>query len=124
MFKVGDRVRMRRESKFFANHPGEISTIESFNYDNGEYRNRTSWNCGTKCYRDCDLELINGGTMFKEVSEYLKSNKSVILTVVFALVLDQLVFKGAFREKVKELVEGLLGKAKKELEGTVKIDKE
>lgn len=54
--------------------------------------------------------------MMESVKEYLKEHKSIIITIAVALVVDHLVFGGAFREKVKSLVDGLLNKAQKQLD--------
>lgn len=61
------------------------------------------------------LTKKNGGHMFEglgqDVREFLKSNRDMIWTVIFVLIVDQVAFEGAFRERVKGLLENLLNKA-------------
>lgn len=54
--------------------------------------------------------------MVDSIKEYVKEHKSIIMTIAVVLIVDHLVFNGAFREKVKSLVDGLLNKATKQLE--------
>jgi hypothetical protein len=54
--------------------------------------------------------------MLESAKEYLKENKSIIMTIAVVLIVDHLVFGGAFREKVKALVNGLLDKAQTDLD--------
>lgn len=53
--------------------------------------------------------------MLESVKEYLKENKQIIMTIAVVLIVDHLVFGGAFRERVKSLVNGLLNNAEKKL---------
>lgn len=61
------------------------------------------------------VEKTNGGAM-KDFKEYLSKHKELLYTVGILIVLDQLVFKGAFRERLKTFVEGLIGKAQASLD--------
>lgn len=57
-----------------------------------------------------------GNTMKESFSKFLKDNSSILYTVAVVLVVDHLAFGGAFREKIKSLVEGLLNNAQKQLD--------
>lgn len=54
-------------------------------------------------------------SMLKSISSdirgYISSNKEVLYTVALVLLIDQYVFEGAFRERLKSLIDGLLKKA-------------
>lgn len=58
-------------------------------------------------------------TMFGSVKQYFNEHKEVIMTLGFILVVDYLVFDGAFREKIKAVVERMLNSAEKKLEKLV-----
>jgi len=53
--------------------------------------------------------------MIESAKEYLRKHQDTILTIVVVVVLDYLFFGGAFRDKAKSLVEGVLNKAEKKL---------
>ena len=55
-----------------------------------------------------------------DVREFLKSNRDMIWTVIFVLLVDQFAFEGAFRERVKGLLENLLAKAEGKVVPAVK----
>lgn len=59
-----------------------------------------------------------------DLKGYMRTNKDLIYTVLFLIVLDHVIFDGAFRERLKALVEGLLKKVEDKVtpttvEGTV-----
>lgn len=66
------------------------------------------------------LVPINKGNIMKEalgeVKAFLKDNRQLVGTVVLVLVLDHLVFGGALRERLKDIVNKMLGKVEKSLE--------
>jgi len=41
---------------------------------------------------------------------YIRDNRDLIFSIAFVLVLDEFVFKGAFRERLKAVIEGVLKK--------------
>ena len=47
--------------------------------------------------------------------QYLEKHRDVFFTLGVMLVLDHFVFAGAFREKIKQLVDSLLDKKTKEI---------
>lgn len=49
-------------------------------------------------------------SVLKEIREYLKTHRDLLFTFGLVLLLDQLVFKGAFRERLESIVKGMLGK--------------
>jgi hypothetical protein len=48
--------------------------------------------------------------LFGDLRSYVKDNRDLIFSVVFILVLDEYVFNGAFRERLKGVIEGVLKK--------------
>lgn len=52
---------------------------------------------------------------FSDVRGYFKDNRDLILTVALVLVIDEFVFDGAFRDRIKKLVNGMLKKAQSKL---------
>lgn len=48
--------------------------------------------------------------LFGDLRGYIKDNRDLIFSIVFVLVLDEYVFKGAFRERLKAVIEGVLKK--------------
>lgn len=66
------------------------------------------------------IKLIEGDNVLKEIGSdvktFVKDNRQVIYTMAFVLLVDHLVFGGAFRDKLKELVNKLIGKVEKQLE--------
>ena len=61
------------------------------------------------------VEKVVGGAMLKGIIEdlrgYLKENREIVYTIALVLLIDQFVFEGAFRERLKALVAGFLRKA-------------
>ena len=53
--------------------------------------------------------------MFSEISKdlkgYISENRDLLYTIGLVLIIDQYIFDGAFRQRIKNLVEGLLKKA-------------
>lgn len=101
--------------------------LARFGVKTGEDKYHYLW----KSDRDADLRLLNklgarhkGGRMFEglgaDVREFLKSNRDMIWTVIFVLLVDQFAFEGAFRERVKGLLENLLAKAEGKVVPAVK----
>lgn len=64
---------------------------------------------------DLETVLIKEKNMVKElvtdVREFVKDNRSVVYTIAIIVLADQFLFKGAFRERLKAIVEKLLCKA-------------
>lgn len=54
--------------------------------------------------------IKGGNNMLQDIKKYISDNRDMIYTVAFVALLDQLLFDGAFRERLKALVEGLLVK--------------
>lgn len=50
-------------------------------------------------------------TMLSQMREYIKEYRTIIFTVAFVALADHFLFEGAFRTRLKTLVEGLLKKA-------------
>lgn len=55
-------------------------------------------------------------SMFKAAKEYFYEHRDLIMTTLFLIVVDQFVFDGVFKEKIKSLVDRIIGHA----EGKVK----
>lgn len=80
--------------------------------------------------RDEDLKLLGaaigsggleGKRMLTEVTTdlkgYVRANKDLIYTVLFVLVVDHFFFAGAFRERVRGLIDGFLRRAEEKSAG-------
>ena len=46
--------------------------------------------------------------MLNDLRGYVRDNRDLIFSIVFVLVLDEYVFKGAFRERLRSVIEGVL----------------
>lgn len=55
------------------------------------------------------------GEFLSDVRGYFKDNRDLILTIALVLVVDEFVFEGAFRDRIKKLVNGMLKKAQGKL---------
>lgn len=76
-------------------------------------KGRGGWYVKKECFAK---EISNGGNMFDSVKEYVKENRSILMTIGVALLVDHLVFGGAFREKVKSIIDSMLNTAQKKLD--------
>lgn len=60
-------------------------------------------------------ELTKKGSLVKELftdmKKYASENRDLLYTIIFVLIIDEYIFGGAFRERVKGLVEGFLKRA-------------
>ena len=52
------------------------------------------------------------------LKEYFSKNRDTIFTIVLVVLIDHFVFNGAFREKVKSVVDSMLNKANKQIEAS------
>lgn len=63
------------------------------------------------------LECINqGGTMLDSLKSYFNKNQETFYTIGLIILIDHFVFNGAFRDKIKQLVDKLINKTEKQLE--------
>ena len=51
--------------------------------------------------------------LFGDLRQYIRENRDLIFSIVFVLVLDEYVFDGAFRERLKSVIEGVLKKVER-----------
>jgi hypothetical protein len=54
--------------------------------------------------------------MVNEVKGYFKEHRDIIMTLLMVILVDHFVFEGVFREKLQNLVEGMINKVHKGLE--------
>lgn len=123
-FKKGDKLKFavsNETTREYWDKPCEVHGIDS--NLNGIYIKYTNiFNGGisnefipaAKLYRF--IKVSNGGNMFDSVKEYVKENRSILMTIGVALLVDHLVFGGAFREKVKSIIDSMLNTAQKKLD--------
>lgn len=52
-------------------------------------------------------------SIYKDLKEFVREHRGIIFTVVFIALLDKYLFEGALRERLKGIVNGLLGKAER-----------
>lgn len=50
--------------------------------------------------------------MFQPLKDYINKNREILFTVGFILLLDHFIFKGAMKNKIQELLEGVISKVK------------
>lgn len=51
--------------------------------------------------------------LFGDLRQYIRENRDLIFSIVFVLVLDEYVFDGAFRDRIKSCIEGVLKKVER-----------
>lgn len=121
-YKVGDLIEvvaLPSDSASGELTKGSLYTVLSIPYPGAVviFNNRgMHWIINTSFIKHALNKQTKGPAMLDTVKDYLKENKSIIMTIAVALIVDHLVFGGAFREKVKALVNGLLDKAQNNLE--------
>lgn len=77
-------------------------------------------NCNSGVYLSYLLENkcvkpVTKGNYMKYVKEYFEKHREVLFTLCIVFVVDQYVFNGAFRDRLKGLVDKLLGNAENKL---------
>jgi len=124
MFKMGDRViksaRFSKENYCYydgdeADVPlgteGEVKKVESPAKIRVLFDNGVEWDLHSK-------ELtIKGGSKMETLKNYFKKNSETFITLGIIILVDEYIFGGALREKVKSLLEKLLGQTTKKLTG-------
>lgn len=50
-------------------------------------------------------------TMFGSIKKYLDDHRDLLLTIVVLVLVDSFVFDGAFKEKIKQLIDRVIGHA-------------
>lgn len=79
----------------------------------------TLLNYETREKRDKDFEsiskiitktstVVKGENMFESLKNYLKKHEETIITIIFIILIDQFIFNGAFRDKIKSIVDGMI----------------
>lgn len=56
-------------------------------------------------------------TTIKDMKGFISEHKNVIYTVLVIFLVDHFIFEGSFRERLKSIVNGLINKVEKKLEG-------
>ena len=111
MFKVGDRVKVIVCHAFGTASVGEKGTVIS----------KTTWMSDiTKKKYSLDkefykLELIKGGKMVENLKQYFEKNQDTFITIAIVILIDNYFFDGTLRNRIKDLVEKMLGKAETQL---------
>jgi hypothetical protein len=101
---------------------GEYKHRIAFSYPNHRENGYTNWTSEVK--RDEEFAQIEkilkqqkkGGTM-NSLKEYFKKNQDVFLTLAIIILLDNFLFNGQFRMKITSMIEGLITKTEKKLNG-------
>ena len=57
-----------------------------------------------------------GSKMLNSVKQYFENHRDILMSIAVALLVDHFFFEGAFRDKIKNLVDGLINRAEKKLE--------
>lgn len=66
--------------------------------------------------KDCTLARKKGpNNMLNDLRSYVKDNRQLLYTIALVVALDHFLFNGAFRERIKGLVESLLSSAEKKI---------
>lgn len=58
---------------------------------------------------------VEGKNMLNDLRSYVKDNRQLLYTIALVVALDHFLFNGAFRERIKGLVESLLSSAEKKI---------
>lgn len=74
-----------------------------------------TWVFGTFCAVGHKKTLVKGAPMLNDLRSYVKENRQLLYTVALVIALDHFLFNGAFRERIKGLVESLLSSAEKKI---------
>jgi hypothetical protein len=59
----------------------------------------------------------NGGFTMETLKNYFKKNSEVFITLAIVILIDEYLFKGALREKIKDLLNKILGQTSEKLLG-------
>lgn len=86
-------------------HGGSFTTA----YDTMEERD--------KAFDEVIKIIKQKGGIMDSIKEYFKKNQDVFITIAIIVLLDNFLFEGKFREKIIVMVEKLISKTEKKLEG-------
>ncbi len=56
-----------------------------------------------------------GNKVMDSIKEYFRKHEETIITIILIIMVDQFIFKGAFSEKLKAIVDGLINKVSKKV---------
>ena len=72
----------------------------------------------TNAIREANNITKKGGIskMFKTIKEYFEAHRDILMSIAIAILVDHFFFEGAFTERIKGLVSGLINRAEKKLE--------
>lgn len=92
---------------------------EDNNMTVSDYSGKTTRVC-PKCIEKLELKSgrkinISGGNDMNYIKNYFNKHQESIMTIVFIILIDHFVFKGAFRGRIQKSVEGMLGNVEKQL---------
>lgn len=113
---IGDTVEFTDKFPHLSGHRGTILKIVP-HYHLGEPGYIISGKNPDTPYHNANGERFKliappskGSNMLQDIRSYVKENRQVLYTVAFIVALDHFVFNGAFRERLKGLVDGMLKK--------------
>ena len=86
-----------------------IGKVYEYNATNGTLS-------GTGCSCSSTWEPQNDGGNMDSFKKYLEKNRDMFFTIGIVLLLDHFVFGGAFREKLKGIIDGFLDNKTKAIE--------
>jgi len=122
--KVGDTVEFTDRFKTLEGHTGTILKVVPNYHDGGPGYCISGKPPGTLYHNKGGnwFKLITpapkGSNMLQDIRSYIKDNRQVLYTVAMIVVLDHFLFNGAFRERIKALVEKALSGVEKKVGGS------
>lgn len=57
-----------------------------------------------------NIKTKGGVSMLDSIKNYLKKNEEVIITLVIIILIDQIIFKGAFKNKLTSIIDSMINK--------------
>jgi hypothetical protein len=130
-FKVGDRFTWPGKSNMarasiIKDHTYTVETLMDTGHGPG-VKFRTHTDGRFNYIHECDIEKVNsygassvvhnakevGKNMSEKLNTFWNNNYNIIIWIILALLADNYFFKGAFQDKVKELISGALDHTKK-----------
>ena len=68
-----------------------------------------------KAYRNVMNQLTKRRSPMETIKGYFKKHEETCMTLAIIILVDHFIFNGSFRQKIKDLVDGLLTKTSKKL---------
>lgn len=103
------------DNSFLIRYKNQKGNTDEIYYDNKDTRDKDF-------IKIEKLLTKQGGSWMEGIKNYFKKHEEMFITIAMLLILDEYIFDGKFRDKIKDLMDSFINKTKRNLEVEDKKD--